>query len=694
MTVEQCSATKNWCPSAGAGGGGSNAGGSGNGTAFYQEAGTGTCTNCTISGNGISETGSWQGSERGGAISGGGTAQLRLVHCTIAGNLVGAASASAGIVSARNVRCENCIISGNLRNANSTGTPNWQENNFSLNTPRTVIPFGPLGGVPGVSAELGPLSLTFGSLPVMVPGPASPALEAGAVLSSPPATDQRGQPRAVGFADLGTVEVQATEATPRAPQSITFATPVFKQDATAALTATATSGLPVSFEFVSGPAALNGSILTFTSPGFAAVRATQPGNAATAPALSVIRVIEATHIIPFTPASSYTVYPENPAIITLPPLTLASLPVTWSIVTPGAGATLSGNLLTATAAGNVTVRGQNAGDAQYAPVNSTWTLTFTQGALWWDTPPVAAGVPPWFTLVEGSPHGLRMTARIAAPHTGPVPVPATTGVTATPAYIPAGQTSVQSLLTVAANPTLANQTRNVSTGIPPVTTITLFLANRRNVPLDVFAPAHVAGQTSSTVTVLCSGVQAGTLFGPPPDLSVRSFSVSAVDYDNPAVPVAVTLDSVTPSTDAYPKMYLKVTFAPVNRRVKLTVTTDDGISGQAGPISVHSDTNLDHDDIDDVVEASLQRTANQFHEPPLTVETDNAGIHAVLGNRPRDLQGWTVVIELSSDLNTWIPASEAVTTVTPNPDGTTERVSVLLEPGPGTQYVRLKATLP
>ena len=44
------------------------------------------------------------------------------------------------------------------------------------------------------------------------------------------------------------------------------------------LLATASSGLPITYSILSGPASVNGDLLTFTSPGVATVLATQSGN--------------------------------------------------------------------------------------------------------------------------------------------------------------------------------------------------------------------------------------------------------------------------------------------------------------------------------------------------------------------------------------------------------------------------------
>ncbi|MBS0659772.1 MAG: hypothetical protein JSR82_16145 [Verrucomicrobia bacterium] len=77
--------------------------------------------------------------------------------------------------------------------------------------------------------------------------------------------------------------------TTQSSQTITFANPGTRiyGDAPFDLSATASSGLPVSFSVVSGPASLNGSTLTLTGPGAVVVRASQAGNATYAAAPAV-----------------------------------------------------------------------------------------------------------------------------------------------------------------------------------------------------------------------------------------------------------------------------------------------------------------------------------------------------------------------------------------------------------------------
>ncbi|MES2695792.1 MAG: MBG domain-containing protein [Verrucomicrobiota bacterium] len=81
------------------------------------------------------------------------------------------------------------------------------------------------------------------------------------------------------------------------PQSIDFATLVNRMttDAPFLLSATASSGLPVTFAVVSGPASLSGATLTLTgAPGSVVVRALQPGDADYAAASEVERAFVVT----------------------------------------------------------------------------------------------------------------------------------------------------------------------------------------------------------------------------------------------------------------------------------------------------------------------------------------------------------------------------------------------------------------
>ena len=79
------------------------------------------------------------------------------------------------------------------------------------------------------------------------------------------------------------------------PNQLVFNDPITLQ-------ATASSGLPVSFELMDGPATLNGNLLTLTGvPGIVTLKATQAGNATWLPAPDVVKTFEVVDPDLYTP---------------------------------------------------------------------------------------------------------------------------------------------------------------------------------------------------------------------------------------------------------------------------------------------------------------------------------------------------------------------------------------------------------
>lgn len=126
----------------------------------------------------------------------------------------------------------------------------------------------------------------------------------------------------VHFADVESTFVPGTDAS---TQSITFSALPDRVygDAPVTLAATASSGLPVSFSVVSGPAILNGSTLTLTGVGPVTVRASQVGNIAFLPARPVDRtftVTKATASVVLTDLiTTYDGTPQSVTVTTTPP---------------------------------------------------------------------------------------------------------------------------------------------------------------------------------------------------------------------------------------------------------------------------------------------------------------------------------------------------------------------------------------
>jgi hypothetical protein len=172
--------------------------------------------------------------------------------------------------------------------------------------------------------------------------------------------------------------VAATLVIARTTQTVSFAsvgpltagTPV-------TLTATASSGLPVSFSVLSGSATLNGNILTPTGTGPVVVRASQDGNINLAPASAdqtLTTTAKRDQTIAFaTPADRRS----DAAPFALNATASSGLPVSFALVS--GPATIGGSTLTLSgAAGAITVRASQAGDATFnaAPaVERTFTIT-------------------------------------------------------------------------------------------------------------------------------------------------------------------------------------------------------------------------------------------------------------------------------------------------------------------------------
>jgi uncharacterized repeat protein (TIGR02543 family) len=122
-----------------------------------------------------------------------------------------------------------------------------------------------------------------------VSGPATLSSNLVTLLGSGPVAIMAWQPGNSNF--NAAASVQRSFNVTKIPQSITFG-PLSQQsagDAPYPLGATASSGLPVSFAIVSGPAALDGNIITLTGWGTVVVRASQAGDAMYAAAADVVQ---------------------------------------------------------------------------------------------------------------------------------------------------------------------------------------------------------------------------------------------------------------------------------------------------------------------------------------------------------------------------------------------------------------------
>jgi hypothetical protein len=146
-------------------------------------------------------------------------------------------------------------------------------------------------------------------------------------------------------------------------QTITFpaiANKVFT-DAPFTLNATASSGLPVTYRLVSGPASLSGSAVTITGCGTVTLEAMQSGNSTFDAATPVQRsfiVNKANQTITFGALANKS-FGDEP--FTIAASASSGLAVAFRVVS--GPAMISGNTVTITAAGVVTIEAVQAGNS-------------------------------------------------------------------------------------------------------------------------------------------------------------------------------------------------------------------------------------------------------------------------------------------------------------------------------------------
>lgn len=139
-------------------------------------------------------------------------------------------------------------------------------------------------------------------------------------------------------------------------------------DAPFALLGTSTSGLPVVYSILSGPGSIQGNIYTVTGIGTVTIQASQPGDNTYDTAAYVtqtFQVNKANQSITFAPLANmnYTTVP-----FTLTGSASSNLPLSYNIVS--GPATVSGNSVTLTGVGTVTIQATQSGNSTYNAATS------------------------------------------------------------------------------------------------------------------------------------------------------------------------------------------------------------------------------------------------------------------------------------------------------------------------------------
>ncbi|HEY0055782.1 MAG TPA: hypothetical protein VGB63_10530, partial [Pedobacter sp.] len=279
------------------------------------------------------------------------------------------------------------------------------------------------------------LTSVSGNTPVTITAVASSGLPVThSILSGPGSISGN----TLSFTGAGTVVVQASQAgndafnpatanisivnsnVVKTAQTISFTnTPTSASSSTpVALSAVASSGLPVTYSVLSGPGSISGSTLNFTGTGTVVVQANQAGNDAFNPVTATLTIVNST-VLKTAQTISFTNTPttvSSSTPVTLSAVASSGLAVSYSVLSgPGS---VSGNILTFSAAGTVVVQASQAGNITYSAASASLsitrsskisqTITFTNsnkvygGAPLTLTAVATSGLPVSFSIISGS----------------------------------------------------------------------------------------------------------------------------------------------------------------------------------------------------------------------------------------------------------------------------------------------------
>ncbi len=271
-----------------------------------------------------------------------------------------------------------------------TPTSGYATYNLRVGALQTVT-FVPVSNHASGDAPFQISATTSSGLPITYTVVSGPATVTGNTVTLNPGADgtvvlrasQAGGNAGGTFYTAGSADVSFT--VHGTPQTITFPSLADRpyDAASPVLAATASSGLPVSYTVVSGPATLSGNVVTITGVGTVSIKATQNGGGAYGPAQPVtvsFVVSKSTQTITFPPIAAQRY--GDPSF-TVPTTASSGLPVTLA-VTSGP-ATLAGNTVTLTGMGNVTLTASQPGSTNYTAattINQTFAVTRIPGYVY------------------------------------------------------------------------------------------------------------------------------------------------------------------------------------------------------------------------------------------------------------------------------------------------------------------------
>ncbi|BDV44551.1 fibronectin type III [Geotalea uraniireducens] len=295
-------------------------------------------------------------------------------------------------------------------------------------------------------------------------------------------------------------------------QSITFTPPATATygDAPLALSATATSGLPVSFSLTSGPASLSGNLLTITGAGSIVVTATQAGNATYSAAPAVQRTIvvgKAGQTISFGTAPSVVVNGSG----TVSATATSGLAVAFTSTTP-AVCTVSGTTVSGLTAGTCTVAANQPGSVNYNPaLQVTQSITVGKGSQ-----TISFGAAPTLTVNGSGTVSATATSGLAVAFTSTTPAVCTVSGT-TVSGLTAGTCTIA-----------ADQAGNSNYNPAPQATQSITVGKGSQTISFGAAPSVVVNGTATVSATATSGLTVGFTSTTPAVCSVTGTTVSGL----------------------------------------------------------------------------------------------------------------------------------------------------------------------
>jgi hypothetical protein len=355
------------------------------------------------------------------------------------------ASASSGLPVSYRVVSGQAAVSGNIVTLTGIGTVTMEasqagdnltnaayplQRSFTVSTGSTMskqtqtITFEPLANKTYGDPSFTVNATTSSGLPVsfrIVSGPATVSGNTVTITGAGVVTVEASQTGNTNYGAASPVQQSFTVA--KASQTISFAAIPSKTygDSPFTLNAMASSGLPISFRVVSGPATISGNTVSLTGIGTVNIEASQGGNANYNAAAVVTQS--------FTVQSPSTTTKQAQTIsfgtlayktYTSPPFELmatasSGLPVSYCVVS--GPITISGNIVTITGVGTVTIEASQAGDASYnaaTPVQRSFTIGKAGQSLSFSTPSNKVYGDPPFALTATTTSGLPVQYRVVS----------------------------------------------------------------------------------------------------------------------------------------------------------------------------------------------------------------------------------------------------------------------------------------